>query len=140
MACFSKLLLPSWDWNIAFTFGESRNFYGNFLCFFLFFVTTDLVFSIGLGSILSATDPVAVVALLKSAGASPKLTILIVGESLLNDGTAMVCMYVYVCVCMYSTESYSLSVLFFCLKYIEYLRIYLRMYSIYCATTSKFIY
>ena len=42
------------------------------------------------GSILSATDPVAVVALLKSAGASPKLTILIVGESLLNDGTAMV--------------------------------------------------
>jgi len=38
-----------------------------------------------------------VVALLKSAGASPKLTILIVGESLLNDGTAMVCTYV----CMY---------------------------------------
>jgi NhaP-type Na+/H+ or K+/H+ antiporter len=31
-----------------------------------------------------------VVALLKSVGASPKLTILIVGESLLNDGTAMV--------------------------------------------------
>lgn len=42
------------------------------------------------GSILAATDPVAVVALLKSAGASPKLTILIIGESLLNDGTAMV--------------------------------------------------
>ena len=42
------------------------------------------------GAILSATDPVAVVALLKGAGASPKLTILIVGESLLNDGTAMV--------------------------------------------------
>jgi hypothetical protein len=38
------------------------------------------------GSILAATDP----ALLKSAGASPKLTILIIGESLLNDGTAMV--------------------------------------------------
>jgi NhaP-type Na+/H+ or K+/H+ antiporter len=33
---------------------------------------------------------VAVVALLKSVGASPKLTILIVGESLLNDGSAMV--------------------------------------------------
>lgn len=31
-----------------------------------------------------------VVALLKSAGASPKLTILIVGESLLNDGVALV--------------------------------------------------
>jgi NhaP-type Na+/H+ or K+/H+ antiporter len=33
---------------------------------------------------------VAVVALLKNVGASPKLTILIVGESLLNDGSAMV--------------------------------------------------
>ncbi len=39
------------------------------------------------GSILSATDPVAVVALLKTAGASPKLTMVIVGESLMNDGT-----------------------------------------------------
>lgn len=33
---------------------------------------------------------VAVVSLLKDAGAPPKLTILIVGESLMNDGTAMV--------------------------------------------------
>lgn len=47
------------------------------------------------GSILAATDPVAVVALLKSAGASPKLTILIVGESLMNDGTAMVLFTLY---------------------------------------------
>ena len=43
-----------------------------------------------LGSILSATDPVAVVALLKEVGASKKLATLIEGESLLNDGTAMV--------------------------------------------------
>jgi NhaP-type Na+/H+ or K+/H+ antiporter len=42
------------------------------------------------GSILSATDPVAVVALLKSLGASPTLTMQITGESLLNDGTAVV--------------------------------------------------
>ena len=41
-----------------------------------------------LGSMLSATDPVAVVQLLKSLGASPKLGTLIEGESLLNDGTA----------------------------------------------------
>jgi NhaP-type Na+/H+ or K+/H+ antiporter len=47
------------------------------------------------GSILSATDPVAVVALLKDAGASPKLTILIIGESLMNDGTAMVLFTLY---------------------------------------------
>jgi NhaP-type Na+/H+ or K+/H+ antiporter len=42
------------------------------------------------GSIISATDPVAVVALLKELGASKRLATLIEGESLLNDGTAMV--------------------------------------------------
>ena len=43
-----------------------------------------------MGSILSATDPVAVVALLKELGASVSLNTLIEGESLLNDGVAMV--------------------------------------------------
>lgn len=42
------------------------------------------------GSVISATDPVAVVALLKDLGASKKLGTLIEGESLLNDGTAIV--------------------------------------------------
>lgn len=43
-----------------------------------------------IGSILSATDPVAVVALLRELGASPVLSTLIEGESLLNDGSAIV--------------------------------------------------
>ena len=43
-----------------------------------------------IGAILAATDPVAVVALLKSVGASPKLTMQITGESLMNDCTAIV--------------------------------------------------
>jgi len=42
------------------------------------------------GAILAATDPVAVVAILKELGASPKLTMIICGEALLNDGTAIV--------------------------------------------------
>lgn len=42
------------------------------------------------GAIISATDPVAVVALLKELGASRKLATLIEGESLFNDGTAYV--------------------------------------------------
>jgi sodium/hydrogen exchanger 10/11 len=42
------------------------------------------------GSILGATDPVAVVALLKDVGACPKLGTIMEGESLLNDGTAIV--------------------------------------------------
>jgi len=43
-----------------------------------------------MGAILCATDPVAVVALLKELGASVTFNTLIEGESLLNDGTAMV--------------------------------------------------
>eukprot|EP00659_Diplonema_papillatum_P002258 gene2258-3488_t len=42
------------------------------------------------GCMLSATDPVAVVALLKELGAAPEISQLIEGESLLNDGTAIV--------------------------------------------------
>lgn len=41
-------------------------------------------------SIISATDPVAVVALLKELGTSKKFNVLLEGESLLNDGTAAV--------------------------------------------------
>ncbi|XP_059649760.1 sodium/hydrogen exchanger 7 isoform X2 [Cornus florida] len=46
--------------------------------------------SLLLGGLLSATDPVAVVALLKELGASKKLNTIIEGESLMNDGTAIV--------------------------------------------------
>lgn len=42
------------------------------------------------GSIMAATDPVAVVAILKSLGASEKLNMLVSGESLMNDGVAIV--------------------------------------------------
>jgi NhaP-type Na+/H+ or K+/H+ antiporter/CRP-like cAMP-binding protein len=42
------------------------------------------------GAVVSATDPVAVVAILKEVGASKKLGTLIEGESMLNDGTAIV--------------------------------------------------
>lgn len=43
-----------------------------------------------IGSIISTTDPVAVVALLKELGTSIKFNTLLEGESLLNDGTAFV--------------------------------------------------
>ena len=50
-----------------------------------------------LGVILSATDPVAVVALLKELGVKEELSIGIEGESLLNDGTALVFFQVLAC-------------------------------------------
>lgn len=42
------------------------------------------------GALISATDPVAVIALFKELGAPQRLTILVEGESLLNDATAIV--------------------------------------------------
>ena len=50
------------------------------------------------GTVVSATDPVAVVSLLKELGASKKLGTLIEGESLLNDGTAIVLFIVFLAV------------------------------------------
>eukprot|EP00977_Amphora_coffeiformis_P008103 scaffold1815_cov208-Amphora_coffeaeformis.AAC.6 len=63
-AAISYYLLPGYDWPLA-------------LC-------------ATLGAILSSTDPVAVGSVLKSAGAPPRLQMHISGESLLNDGSAVV--------------------------------------------------
>jgi monovalent cation:H+ antiporter, CPA1 family len=49
-------------------------------------LTTALVF----GALISATDPVAVVALFRALGTPKSLTVLIEGESLFNDGTAII--------------------------------------------------
>ncbi len=50
----------------------------------------DLPSALLLGAILSATDPVAVIALFRTLGVPMRLTILVEGESLLNDATAIV--------------------------------------------------
>ncbi|MBD0373921.1 MAG: cation:proton antiporter, partial [Pyrinomonadaceae bacterium] len=42
------------------------------------------------GALIAATDPVAVVALFRALGAPKQLTVLVEGESLFNDGTAIV--------------------------------------------------
>jgi len=47
------------------------------------------------GALISASDPVAVVAILKEMGASKKLSTLIDGEAILNDGTAIVLFMVF---------------------------------------------
>ena len=62
MSCVVKLAYPTWTWD---------------LCLLL-------------GTITSATDPVAVVALLRELGAKVSLSTTIEGESLLNDGSAVV--------------------------------------------------
>lgn len=63
LALVGFYVLPyGWSWSLAMTFG----------------------------AILSATDPVAVSALLNEVGAPPRLKVHISGESLLNDGSAIV--------------------------------------------------
>mgnify|MGYP000559909797 CR=1 FL=1 len=49
-----------------------------------------LVVCLLVGAIVSATDPIAVIAIFKSLGAPKRLTILVEGESLFNDATAIV--------------------------------------------------
>lgn len=58
--------------------------------YFVFPYSWSFNFSMMFGSILSATDPVAVSALLEQVGAPPRLKVHISGESLLNDGAAIV--------------------------------------------------
>ncbi len=50
----------------------------------------SLVSALLFGSLIAATDPVAVVALFRSLGVPRRLQLLLEGESLLNDGTAIV--------------------------------------------------
>lgn len=50
----------------------------------------DLLVALLLGAILSATDPVAVIAIFKQLGVPERLTILVEGESLFNDATSLV--------------------------------------------------
>ena len=50
----------------------------------------DLAPAMLLGAILSATDPVAVIAMFRQLGAPSRLTTLVEGESLFNDATAIV--------------------------------------------------
>ena len=53
-------------------------------------IDMDIFIALLFGALISATDPVAVVALFKELGAPQRLTVLVEGESLLNDATAIV--------------------------------------------------
>lgn len=56
----------------------------------MFGIGLSLPIALVFGALISATDPVAVVALFKTLGAPKRLTVLVESESLLNDGTALV--------------------------------------------------
>jgi NhaP-type Na+/H+ or K+/H+ antiporter len=60
------------------------------VCYYIFPYDWSFNLAMTAGSILSATDPVAVSSLLEAVGAPPRLKVHIAGESLLNDGSSIV--------------------------------------------------
>lgn len=61
------------------------------------------------GSIVSATDPVSVVALFRKLGVPKRLSVLLEGESLFNDGTAIVIFQLAVTAAISGTSSFNLT-------------------------------
>ncbi len=65
--------------------------------------------ALAFGALISATDPVAVVAIFRDLGVSKRLGVLIEGESLLNDGTSIVVFTLLLGLVTGQVESFSVS-------------------------------
>ncbi|MGD1804030.1 Na+/H+ antiporter [Dapis sp. BLCC M126] len=74
-----------------------------------FFTGIPLAIAFLVGASLSATDPISVVALLKELGASKRLRTLMEGESLFNDGVAVVAFTLLVGIPLGTVEKFSIS-------------------------------
>ncbi|MGH2414655.1 MAG: cation:proton antiporter, partial [Microcystaceae cyanobacterium] len=73
------------------------------------FTALTLPLALLVGASISATDPVAVVALFKELGASPRLKVVTEGESLFNDGAAIVAFVLLLGIPL-GTETFSVTV------------------------------
>ncbi|MCK4710130.1 MAG: cation:proton antiporter, partial [Gammaproteobacteria bacterium] len=82
----------------------------------------DLTIALLFGALISATDPVAVVALFKELGAPHRLNILIEGESLFNDATAIV---VFGILLTMALEGSSVTLFSTASAIVEFLRVFL---------------
>lgn len=80
------------NWRAIFTLAVPGTILSTVLIGAIVGLLTPLPWSVAflLGAILSATDPISVIALFKKLGAPKDLTLLIEGESLFNDATAII--------------------------------------------------
>ncbi len=67
-----------------------------------------LLAALAFGALISATDPVAVIAFFRSLGVSKRLSLLVEGESLFNDGTAIVIFNLMVALAITGSDTFSL--------------------------------
>jgi len=91
---FQQLKIQRWP---IFTFATLGTFISTFLVGgFLYYLMPligldiDFIYCLLFGSLISPTDPIAVLGILKQAGVPKKLETKIVGESLFNDGVGVV--------------------------------------------------
>ncbi|HEB67983.1 MAG TPA: sodium:proton antiporter [Desulfobulbus sp.] len=91
---FDDLLLRKWIISLLATFGVllSTLLVGGmtWLCLHLLGLDLSLLYCLLFGALISPTDPIAVLGIMKKIGASKELETTITGESLFNDGMGVV--------------------------------------------------